>query len=84
MEYFIKALSNDVPVVKSLPSSMRRAPKVLKQFKSWSNAKYYEEEIGRLWHNYKVQSYRGQVFLPIFSNILSFRDSENQKPNWLS
>ncbi|KAG0590420.1 hypothetical protein M758_1G093700 [Ceratodon purpureus] len=54
MNYFIKALSNDVPVVKTLPPSVKTAPKVMKQFKSWSNMKYYEEEIGRLWHNYKV------------------------------
>lgn len=54
VEYFIKALANDIPVIKALPPSMKSEPKVLKQFRSWSGVKYYEQEIGRLWLNYKV------------------------------
>lgn len=54
VDYFVKALSNDVPVIKQLPTSMKSEPKVMKAFRSWSNVKYYEEEISRLWQNYKV------------------------------
>jgi uncharacterized Zn ribbon protein len=69
MDYFIKALGNDVPVVKKLPLSVKGAPKVIKQFKSWSNVKYFEEEIGRLWHNYKVR-----IPFQILLNCSSFSD----------
>lgn len=69
MEYFIKALSNDVAVVKTLPLSVKSASKVIKQFKSWSNVKYYEEEIGRLWHNYKVQPPCSRLSSDPFSSI---------------
>lgn len=54
VDYFIKSLANDVRVVKKLPKVMKIERKVLKAFRSWSNVRYYEEEIGRLWQNYKV------------------------------
>lgn len=54
VDYFIKALANDVRVIKKLPKSMKTERKVMKAFRSWSSTKYYEEEIGRLWQNYKV------------------------------
>eukprot|EP00249_Psilotum_nudum_P000392 c11806_g1_i1 orf=982-2679(+) len=53
-EYFIKALKNDVPVVKKLPKELASVPKAHKQFRSWSGVKYYEEEIALLWEEYKV------------------------------
>ncbi|KAH7278141.1 hypothetical protein KP509_38G026200 [Ceratopteris richardii] len=54
VEYFINALSNDVPIVKKLPRELASAPKAHKQFKSWSGAKYYKEEITQLWDQYKI------------------------------
>ncbi|KAI5055797.1 hypothetical protein GOP47_0029318 [Adiantum capillus-veneris] len=53
-EYFIKALENDVPIVKKLPKDLVSALKAQKQFRSWSGAKYYQEEIAQLWENYKI------------------------------
>ncbi|KAJ7297731.1 hypothetical protein O6H91_Y039300 [Diphasiastrum complanatum] len=53
-EYFIKALQHDVEVVKKLPRELATVPKAHKQFRSWSNVNYYEEEIAPLWQDYKV------------------------------
>ena len=53
-EYFIKALEHDIPVVRKLPKELVSAPKANKQFRSWSNVKYYKEEIVQLWQEYKV------------------------------
>jgi len=62
VNYFIESLRNDVPVVEKLPLSLTNEPKVIKQFKSWSNVKYYEEDMGRLWHHYKVHASRSLPF----------------------
>eukprot|EP00250_Pteridium_aquilinum_P019083 c24286_g1_i2 orf=271-1974(-) len=53
-EYFIKALENDLPVVRKLPKELLSAPKAHKQFRSWSSVKYYQEDIVQLWENYKI------------------------------
>lgn len=53
-DYFIEALRGDVPVVKRLPAELANAPKASRQFRSWSNTKYYEEEIGALWDEFQV------------------------------
>lgn len=53
-DYFIKALEDDIPVVKKLPKELLSAPKAHKQFRSWSGVKYYQEEIAQLWKEYKV------------------------------
>lgn len=54
VDYFIEALKYDVPVIKKLPKTLKGEPKVIKQFRSWSYVNYYEEDIARLWQNYKV------------------------------
>lgn len=53
-EYFIRALENDVPVVRKLPKELHSARKAHKQFRSWSTVKYYQEEIVQLWEDYKI------------------------------
>jgi hypothetical protein len=52
--HFIESLKGDVPIVKRLPKALYHHPKVVKQFQSWSSAKYYEEDIVHLWQNHKV------------------------------
>ncbi|KAG0480339.1 hypothetical protein HPP92_011197 [Vanilla planifolia] len=52
--HFIKALANDVHIVKKLPKEMKKESKVLKHFISWSSIEYYQEDISRLWDKYKV------------------------------
>ncbi|KAG6549820.1 hypothetical protein Mapa_008801 [Marchantia paleacea] len=53
-DYFIEALRGDVPVVKKLPPELASAPRASRQFRSWSNTKYYEEEVASLWDEYQV------------------------------
>ncbi|KAI5078332.1 hypothetical protein GOP47_0006003 [Adiantum capillus-veneris] len=53
-EYFMTSLENDISVVKKLPKEFLSAPKAHKHFRSWSNAKYYHEEIAQLWEDYKI------------------------------
>lgn len=65
VDYFIKALAGDVPVIKKLPKALKQEPKVIKQFRSWSYVKYYEEDIARLWKSYKVLL--ASSFIQIFS-----------------
>ncbi len=52
--HFIESLKGDVPIVKRLPKALDHHPKIVKQFRSWSSAKYYEEDIVHLWQNHKV------------------------------
>ncbi len=37
-----------------LPEALHYEPKIVKEFQSWSNVKYYEEDIASLWSKYKV------------------------------
>ncbi|KAH7287779.1 hypothetical protein KP509_32G074000 [Ceratopteris richardii] len=53
-EYFIKSLEKDIPIVRKLPKELSTALKAHKNFRSWSSAAYYQEEITRLWDDYKV------------------------------
>jgi hypothetical protein len=53
-EYFIKALKNDVHIVKQLPEELQSAQRARKHFRSWSGSEYYEQEITQLWNEYKV------------------------------
>ncbi|CAK9860071.1 unnamed protein product [Sphagnum jensenii] len=52
--HFIESLKGDVPIVKRLPKALYHYPKVVKQFRSWSSVKYYEEDIVHLWQNHKI------------------------------
>lgn len=53
-EHFISALANDVKVIKKLPKKLKNVTKAVKQFRSWSNMDYYQNEIGRMWDDYQV------------------------------
>ncbi|EFJ25042.1 hypothetical protein SELMODRAFT_442298 [Selaginella moellendorffii] len=53
-DYFIEALEQDVDIVRKLPKEVADLPKSRKQFRSWSNVKYYEEEIAPLFDEYQV------------------------------
>jgi hypothetical protein len=37
-----------------LPEALHYEPKIVKEFQSWSNVKYYEEDIASLWSKYKI------------------------------
>ncbi|KAK8921031.1 hypothetical protein KSP39_PZI020698 [Platanthera zijinensis] len=52
--HFIRALANDVHIVKKLPKELQTTPKALKHFVSWSKMEYYQAEIYSLWDDYKV------------------------------
>ncbi|KAJ6412841.1 hypothetical protein OIU84_005819 [Salix udensis] len=53
-DHFIKALANDVKVIKKLPNEIGSSMKAVKYFKSWSGMDYYQEEIASMWADYKV------------------------------
>ncbi|MCO5576105.1 hypothetical protein L7F22_029912 [Adiantum nelumboides] len=53
-DYFMKSLENDISIVKKIPKELLLAPKAHKHFRSWSSAKYYQEEIAKLWEDYKI------------------------------
>jgi hypothetical protein len=54
VDHFIESLQGDVPIIKMLPEALHYEPKIVKEFQSWSNVKYYEEDIASLWSRYKV------------------------------
>jgi len=51
---FISSLADDIKIIKKLPKELANAPKMVKQFKSWSGMDYYQNEIAALWDNFKV------------------------------
>lgn len=53
-EYFIHSLENDVRIVKKLPKELATVTKSVKYFRSWSPLEYYQDEISKLWDDYKV------------------------------
>ncbi|THU47260.1 hypothetical protein C4D60_Mb09t13630 [Musa balbisiana] len=53
-DHFIRSLANDVKIVKKLPKELAASTKIVKYFKSWSGVEYYQDEISRLWNDYKV------------------------------
>ncbi|MCO5550397.1 hypothetical protein L7F22_003881 [Adiantum nelumboides] len=53
-DYFMKSLENDISIVKKISKELLSAPKAHKHFRSWSSAKYYQEEIAELWEDYKI------------------------------
>ncbi|XP_042452196.1 O-fucosyltransferase 7-like [Zingiber officinale] len=53
-EYFIQSLENDVRIVKKLPKELATVTKTVKYFRSWSPLEYYQDEISKLWDDYKV------------------------------
>ncbi|XP_074591407.1 O-fucosyltransferase 7-like [Curcuma longa] len=53
-EYFIHSLENDVRIVKKLPKELATITKSVKYFRSWSPLEYYQDEISKLWDDYKV------------------------------
>ena len=53
-DYFMKALRNDVTIIKQLPKELLSIQRARKHFRSWSGAEYYEQEITQLWKDYKV------------------------------
>ncbi|KAJ8471798.1 hypothetical protein OPV22_026141 [Ensete ventricosum] len=53
-DHFIHSLANDVKIVKKLPKELAASTKIVKYFKSWSGVEYYQDEISRLWNDYKV------------------------------
>ncbi|KAH8964937.1 hypothetical protein BDL97_04G092000 [Sphagnum fallax] len=54
VDHFIESLQGDVPIIKMLPEALHYEPKIVKEFQSWSNVKYYEEDIASLWSRYKI------------------------------
>ncbi|XP_070682596.1 O-fucosyltransferase 7-like isoform X2 [Malus domestica] len=53
-DHFIKALANDVKIVKKLPKELASGPRALKLFRSWASMDYYQDEIASLWEVYEV------------------------------
>lgn len=53
-DHFIKALANDVKVIKQLPKKLANATRAVKHFRSWSGMEYYEDEIASMWEDYQV------------------------------
>ncbi|XP_024022872.1 O-fucosyltransferase 7 isoform X1 [Morus notabilis] len=53
-DHFIKALANDVKVIKKLPKELANATRAVKHFRSWSGMEYYEDEIASMWEDYQV------------------------------
>ncbi|AES73087.1 auxin-independent growth promoter-like protein [Medicago truncatula] len=51
---FISSLADDIKIINKLPKELANAPKMVKQFKSWSGMDYYQNEIAALWDNFKV------------------------------
>ncbi|KAJ6843467.1 uncharacterized protein M6B38_296770 [Iris pallida] len=54
VDHFIRSLKNDVKIVKKLPKELATSTKAIKYFTSWSDVKYYEDEISHLWDDYQV------------------------------
>jgi hypothetical protein len=54
VDHFIKSVQGDVPIVKKLPEFLHDETKIITEFRSWSDVKYYEEDIASLWSRYKV------------------------------
>ncbi|KAL8492330.1 hypothetical protein ACS0TY_023809 [Phlomoides rotata] len=52
--HFINSLVDDVKIVKGLPKELANATRAVKHFRSWSGIDYYEQEIVRMWEDYKV------------------------------
>lgn len=40
--------------MKRLPKDLENATRAVKHFRSWSGIDYYEQEIARMWEDYKV------------------------------
>nr|CAD1838132.1 unnamed protein product [Ananas comosus var. bracteatus] len=53
-DHFIQSLSNDAKIVKKVPKELAPTTKVRIHFRSWSGVAYYQDEIYRLWDEYKV------------------------------
>lgn len=51
--HFIKALQEDVRIVKELPKELESAPRARKHFTSWSGMGYYQE-MTQLWKDNQV------------------------------
>ncbi|XP_050376531.1 O-fucosyltransferase 7 isoform X2 [Argentina anserina] len=53
-DYFIDALSNDVKIIKMLPTELVTGTRAVKHFRSWSGMDYYQDEIANMWEEYEV------------------------------
>ena len=53
-DYFINALSNDVKIIKKLPTELATVTRAVKHFRSWSGMDYYQDEIASMWEEYEV------------------------------
>ncbi len=54
VDHFIKSVQGDVPIIKKLPEFLHDETEIITEFRSWSDVKYYEEDIASLWSRYKV------------------------------
>ncbi|XP_042494000.1 O-fucosyltransferase 7-like isoform X1 [Macadamia integrifolia] len=53
-DHFIRALANDIKVIKKLPKELANATRAVKHFRSWSGLDYYQDEIATMWEEYQV------------------------------
>lgn len=71
-DHFIKALANDVKVIKQLPKKLANATRAVKHFRSWSGMEYYEDEIASMWEDYQVWPLECFWFIYFPEHLFSF------------